>query len=48
MLGYVDAQSVTLEKHPYALLGVDTYLTARTSIVDLNEDGDMDLSLIHI
>ena len=43
LLCYVDAQPVALEKHPYATLGVDTYLTASTSIGDLDEDGDMDI-----
>ena len=43
LLCCVDAQSIVLEKHPYASLGVDTYLTASTSIGDLDEDGDMDI-----
>ena len=45
LLCYVDAQPVALEKHPYASLGVDTYLTASTSIGDLDEDGDIDIVL---
>ena len=43
MLCYVDAQSIVLKKHPYATLGVDTYLTASTSTGDLDNDGDIDI-----
>ena len=43
LLCYVDAQSIVLKKHPYATLGVDTYLTASTSTGDLDNDGDIDI-----
>ena len=43
LLCYVNAQSVLLKKHPYATLGVDTYLTASTSAGDLDDDGDIDI-----
>ena len=42
MLCHLNAQSVVLKKHPYATLGVDTYLTASTSSGDLDNDGKTD------
>ena len=43
LLCHLNAQSVVLKKHPYATLGVDTYLTASTSAGDLDNDGDIDI-----
>ena len=43
LLCYVDAQSIDLKNHPYATLGVDKYLTASTSLGDLDNDGDLDI-----